>query len=337
MQSGLAATTGGIEGTLEGWRKTARDWMITHLPAGSSGQHYLQGLEKESANTTGTGLGTAGAGGGAPIASSGTSDIPSLIAQEAVNRGVPVSLALALAKHESGMQEVWGSGKHKGETVTSSAGALGVMQLMPGTAKWLGVDPLNASENVTGGVKLLKQLLDYYKGDEAKALAAYDAGQSAVDKAIAKSSDQWLSLLKPETKDYVPAVLKMEQTIGQAASPGDAAIQSAPKTQYPLPLYPQPSPFTEATPADKPQASLDRSSWFPSQDSINASRDWSDRPLGSPVAYSAPNQFTVTVGDIKIMQPTADLRDIQQGVYEATMAALRDQVSIDLAGIPSMA
>ena len=65
----------------------------------------------------------------------------------------------------------------------SKAGAMGVMQLMPGTARSLGVsDPYNARQNILGGAKYLKQNLDRFGGDVSLALAAYNAGPNSVTK-----------------------------------------------------------------------------------------------------------------------------------------------------------
>ncbi len=69
-------------------------------------------------------------------------------------------------------------------TATSRKGAQGLMQLMPGTAQQLGVrDAYNAKQNLDAGVRYLRALLDKYNGDLDKALAAYNAGEGAVERA----------------------------------------------------------------------------------------------------------------------------------------------------------
>jgi soluble lytic murein transglycosylase-like protein len=65
----------------------------------------------------------------------------------------------------------------------SSKGAQGIMQLIPSTARRFGVgNPFDAADNIQGGVKYLRFLLDYYHGDYTKSIAAYNAGETAVDK-----------------------------------------------------------------------------------------------------------------------------------------------------------
>jgi N12 class adenine-specific DNA methylase/2'-5' RNA ligase len=86
--------------------------------------------------------------------------------------GLDEDLALRVANRESRLTQ----------SATSPKKARGVMQLMPETAKTLGVDPEDWQQNIQGGVKLLKSNLDYYKGDTRKALAAYNAGRGPVDK-----------------------------------------------------------------------------------------------------------------------------------------------------------
>jgi LysM repeat protein len=100
------------------------------------------------------------------------------IVEEAATYGVPAAFALAVAWQESG----WRQG------VVSHAGAVGVMQLMPATAVWVGdamlgvpVDIGDMRQNVRAGVRLLAYYLAYYQGDRDRVLAAYYQGQWAVD------------------------------------------------------------------------------------------------------------------------------------------------------------
>ena len=64
----------------------------------------------------------------------------------------------------------------------SDAGAIGVMQLMPETAAGLGVDPYDEQQNIEGGAKYIKQMLNTFGGNVKKAVAAYNAGPGAVQK-----------------------------------------------------------------------------------------------------------------------------------------------------------
>lgn len=119
-------------------------------------------------------------------------EIISMIDDTSAKYGVDAKLIKALVKQESGFNP----------TAKSKAGALGLMQLMPSTAKGLGVkDPLDAKQNIEGGVKYVKSLLNRFDGNIILALAAYNAGPNAVKKYDGVPPYK-------ETQNYVKSVLK---------------------------------------------------------------------------------------------------------------------------------
>lgn len=97
-------------------------------------------------------------------------DTNSMIAAAARKYNVDPRLAAAVAQTESGGNQ----------EAVSPAGAIGVMQLMPETAAGLGVNPYDKQQNIEGGVKYLRQMMDTFGGDVQKAVAAYNAGPQAV-------------------------------------------------------------------------------------------------------------------------------------------------------------
>ena len=114
----------------------------------------------------------------------------SLIIREARANNLEPALVKAVIAAESNFSPL----------AVSHAGAQGLMQLMPKTAEGLGVeDPFQARENVSGGSRYLREMLDRY-GDLTRALAAYNAGPTAVDRYRGIPP-------YPETKAYVKRVL----------------------------------------------------------------------------------------------------------------------------------
>ncbi len=82
----------------------------------------------------------------------------------------------------------------------SPKGALGLTQLMPGTARDLGVDARDPLANLDGGARYLRMMLDRFGGDVVKALAAYNAGPERVERANGVPAIR-------ETRNYVAAIL----------------------------------------------------------------------------------------------------------------------------------
>ena len=111
---------------------------------------------------------------------------------EAKRQGVDPNLALHVLYKETGNLS-------NPENARSRAGALGVMQLMPRTAKELGVDPLDPMQNIQGGISYLKQMYKKYE-DPMLAAAAYNAGPGRVDRAL---KGQGISTLPQETRRYI--------------------------------------------------------------------------------------------------------------------------------------
>ncbi len=108
----------------------------------------------------------------------------------AIRHNISPALANAVAQQESGYDP----------SAVSPAGAVGVMQLMPDTARALGVDPRDPADNIEGGIRYLRMQLDRFDGDIRLALAAYNAGPERVARLGRVPRI-------PETQAYVTKIL----------------------------------------------------------------------------------------------------------------------------------
>jgi soluble lytic murein transglycosylase-like protein len=137
----------------------------------------------------------------APPAIPAATDPRDLVTEAAIRNGLEPQLLHSVAAVESGYRQRAVSGK----------GAIGIMQLMPRTAKELQADPTDARQNVDAGARYLRQLLLKYLDDPyqlRKALAAYNAGPAAVDRYGGIPP-------YPETQRYVRKILQQRRGIGQ--------------------------------------------------------------------------------------------------------------------------
>jgi soluble lytic murein transglycosylase-like protein len=138
-----------------------------------------------------------------PVSTAYRDTYDDLIVQHAQAQNLRPDLVRAVVQVESGYNP----------RAVSSKGAQGLMQLMPATARQLGVRaPFDPEENIRGGTTYLRQLLDRFDGNEELALAAYNAGPMAVDR--------YGNNIPPyrETRDYVRKV-RTQTSVGASALP----------------------------------------------------------------------------------------------------------------------
>ena len=149
----------------------------------------------------------------------------------------------SMAHAESGFSPDVISGKR-----LSSTGAIGLMQFMPDTAKRYGIDPLHPEQAIFGAAKYLRDNLDKFNGDYAKAVAAYNTGEN---RAYFDKPD-WHKSLPSETLGYVDKVLKRAHD----DSVNGVTLVKAP-VESPVPAVAPPVPVTppaKALPTSGPAA-----------------------------------------------------------------------------------
>jgi len=184
--------TGQIQSVMQKLMFTLMERLFDQLDGSGSTQ---KGSSSLSSSSTSSPLSTLGTGSGTPA----TGDFSSLINQAAQKYGVNPGLVQAVIKAESNFNP----------SAVSQAGAQGLMQLMPGTARGLGVtNSLDPAQNIDGGVHFLSNLLKHYDGNVRLAIAAYNAGPGAVDKYGGIPPYQ-------ETQTYVNRVLGYYQSTNQ--------------------------------------------------------------------------------------------------------------------------
>ena len=139
-----------------------------------------------------------------------TEEIDQLVNQTANRHQVDPDLVRAIVRVESDYDP----------KAVSSKGAMGLMQLIPATARRFGVEnPFDPKQNLEGGVNYLRYLLDLFDGDLALSLAAYNAGEHSVQRYGGIPAI-------PETQDYVRKVTNLYQ-------PGDATVPARTKSKEP--------------------------------------------------------------------------------------------------------
>ena len=118
-------------------------------------------------------------------------DVKAILRDASQRAGLPAAFVESVARVESAMRP----------EAVSPKGAVGVMQLMPGTARALAADPHDPAQNIDAGARLLRDLLIKYDGDVVKALSAYNAGAGAVERYRGMPP-------YAETQNYVDKVIR---------------------------------------------------------------------------------------------------------------------------------
>lgn len=138
--------------------------------------------------------GSGGSGGGRPVY---RSQYMNLAWQDAVDADIPPNAFVRQINLESGFNP----------NAISPAGAIGIAQFMPGTAADLGINPYDPVQSLRGAAGLMSHYAGWYRGNYAKALAAYNAGPGTVNWAVWEGGWNWEAYLPWETQHYIRVIL----------------------------------------------------------------------------------------------------------------------------------
>lgn len=204
----------GNSNTAEGRKQQTRHNILTHggmgaLVGGAVGG--VAGSVIPGAGTLAGGALGASVGGAIGTFLAGTKDAKYLGYQpvdiRTHNRLFKLAQGLGIKNdYEAHILAAIGSTESRGNpNAVSSAGAMGLMQIIPQMQKALGVtNPFDETQSMRGGARLFEQLYQHFKGDLTKTVAGYNTGQPNVDNAIKKYGEQhWLEHMPQETQQYV--------------------------------------------------------------------------------------------------------------------------------------
>jgi soluble lytic murein transglycosylase-like protein len=140
-------------------------------------------------------------------------NVTQAIIAEAQQQGVSPALALEVAIQESGLNQ----------SRIGADGEVGIFQLLPATARDLGVNPAILEQNIRGGILYLRQQLAAF-GDAGKALAAYNCGPGCVAAAIRDYGAEWTRGIPSSTRSYISAILGRLQSEYAVSLPGGGIV-----------------------------------------------------------------------------------------------------------------
>ncbi len=168
----------------------------------------------------------------APVHAANVSTVKAAIVKHSIEMGVDPAIALSIAKTESGF-------RHEAR---SSHGAVGVFQLMPSTARRMGLNPYNLDDNIKGGIMYYKSMYKMF-GSMELALAAYNAGPANVKKyrAIPPFSEtrRFVAKITADYRQYKshpdPAMIAAKKGVPSTIS-GSQVLAQTPAKSTPLPM-----------------------------------------------------------------------------------------------------